>query len=188
MCLLLKSCFAGGVKRQSEHLPCCANVWYSLLLEILWRVLWVWSVFFLLRASAARRYQAMQRCRAITLKQGNNFHLSEMQRAEGGIHCFCANCCAERSPLMLRDVLLLYPLCMGGCASFPSCTLIPHTGSGKVWPEPHIDLVWMQKGRSHRLSQRKAVLSDTLIWKMGKITRCKKAWGGMYTLESVWGT
>lgn len=131
MCLLLKSCFAGGVKRQSEHLPCCANVWYPLLLEILWRFLPVLSVFFLMRSSAARRYQAMQSCRAISLKQGNNFHLSELQRAEGSIHCFHANCCADRSPLMLRDALLLYPLCRGACASFPSCTPIPHTGKWK---------------------------------------------------------
>lgn len=75
--------------------------------------------------------QAMQSCRAITLKQGNNFHLSELQRAEGSIRCFCANCCAERSSLILRDALLLYPLCRVACDSSPSCTLIPHTGKWK---------------------------------------------------------
>lgn len=56
---------------------------------------------------------------------GNNFHLLELQRAEGSIHCCCANCWAKRSFFTPRKALLLYPLRKGACVSSLDCNTHP---------------------------------------------------------------
>lgn len=103
------------------------------------------------------------------------------------IHCCCANCWARRSsPHLERPYFYIH------CTRVPA--VAPQTAHWShklecrgVCPEQHIDSVWMEKGQSHRLSQRNAVLTDTSSPK-GKIRRCRKAWGGMPLPRDVQGT
>lgn len=170
MCLLLKSCFAGGVKRQSQHLPCCANVWYPLLLEILWRFLRALSVSFPMRTLSAMRYLIKQ-CRAVELSLLSKATISIFQscREQKAVSVASVPTAVQRDHLSCLEMLCFYTHCAGLPAIAPQAEHWYHTlGSGNVWPEPYIDLVWMEKGRSHRLSQRKTMLSDTLIGQNGK--------------------